>query len=83
MVSIPPIPQAMLFLRALHPCYKAIINLFASKQKDISIAMIDSIVSDAKYMDELAFLGTNDKPCLAVDDPLDNAYPPEVSQINP
>jgi hypothetical protein len=59
MVSIPPILQAMLFLWALHPCYKAIIDLLASKQKDISIAMINSIVSDAKYMDELAFLGTN------------------------
>ena len=58
-VSIPPILQAMLFLRALHPHYKAIIDLFASKQKDISITTINSIVSDAKYMDELAFLGTN------------------------
>ncbi len=46
----------MLFLQALHPHYKAIIDLFVSKQKDISITTINSIVSDAKYMDELAFL---------------------------
>ena len=37
-VSIPLILQAMLFLRVLHPRYKAIIDLFASKQKDISNA---------------------------------------------
>jgi hypothetical protein len=46
-ISIPSILQAMLFLRALHPCYKAIIDLFASKQKDISVTSIDSIISDA------------------------------------
>ena len=45
MVSIPPILQAMLFLWALHPRYKAITNMLASKQEDISIATIDSIVS--------------------------------------
>jgi hypothetical protein len=40
-VSIPPILKAMLFLRALHPRYKAIsIDLFASKQKDISVCTI-------------------------------------------
>ncbi len=35
-VSILPILKAMLFLWALHPRYKAIIDMFASKQKDIS-----------------------------------------------
>jgi hypothetical protein len=44
MVSIPPILQTMLFLQALHPHYKAIIDLFASKQKDISVAPINSFV---------------------------------------
>ena len=44
---------------------------------------IDSIISDAKYIDELAFFGTNGKPCLVTDDPLDDAYPPEVSQVDP
>jgi hypothetical protein len=47
MVSIPPILQAMLFLWALHPHFKAIIDLFASKQKDISVASIDYITLDA------------------------------------
>ncbi len=31
-------------------------------------------------MDELAFLGTNGKPCLVTDDPLADAYLPEASQ---
>ena len=48
MVNIPPIFQAMLFLWALHPCYKAIINLFASKQKDILVTTINSIISNSK-----------------------------------
>ncbi len=69
----------MLFLQALHPCYKArIIDLFVSRLKGISIATINSIVSDAKYTYELSFFDTNGKPCLVMDDPLDNAYPPEV-----
>jgi hypothetical protein len=75
MVSIPPILQAMLFLQALHPHYKEKIDLFASTQKDISIATIDSIVSDAKFMDELAFFSTIGKPCLITVDPLDDKYP--------
>ncbi len=73
----------MLFLWALHPCYKAIINLFASKQKDILVTTINSIISNAKYISDLAFFGTNGKPCLVTDDPLDNGYPPEVSQVDP
>jgi hypothetical protein len=77
MVSTPPILQAMLFLRALHPYYKAIIDLFASTQKDISIATINSIVSDAKFMDELDFFGTIGKPCLITVDPLDDKYAPD------
>ena len=50
-------------------------------RKDISIATISSIVSDAKFINELAFFGTNGKPCLVTDDSLDNAHPPEVSQV--
>ncbi len=80
-VSIPPVLQAMLFLRALHPRYKAIIDLFASKQKDISITSIDSIVLDAQFMDELSFFGSNGNPGPGIDDPLDTAYPPELSQV--
>ncbi len=58
MVSIPPILQAILFLWALHPCYKAMIDLFASKQKDISVASIVSIVLEAQFIDELFFFGS-------------------------
>ena len=79
-VSIPPILQAMLFLRALHPRYKAIIDLFASKQKDISVTSIDSIVFDAQFIDELSFFGSNSNPCPVTDDPLDTACTPELSQ---
>jgi hypothetical protein len=80
-VSIPPILQAMLFLRALHPRYKAIIDLFASKQKDISVASINSIALDAQFMDELSFFGFNGNPGPVTDDALDTAYPPELSQV--
>jgi hypothetical protein len=80
-VSIPPILQAMLFLRALHPCYKAMIDLFASKQKDISVTSIDSIVLDAQFMDELAFFCSNGNPGPVRDDPLDTVYPPELSLV--
>jgi hypothetical protein len=62
-ISIPPILQAMLFLRALHPCYKAIIDLFASKQKDVSVASkIDSIVLDAQFMGCAFFLWFYSQP---------------------
>jgi hypothetical protein len=81
MVSIPPILQAMLFLRALHPCYKAIIDLFASKQKDISVASIDLIALDAQFIDELSFFGSDVNPGPVTDDALDTAYPPELSQV--
>ena len=80
-VSIPPILQAMLFLQALHPRYKAIIYLFASKQKDISAASIDSIILDAQFMDELSFFHSNGNPDPATDDPLDTVYPHELSQV--
>jgi hypothetical protein len=81
MVSIPPILQAMFFLLALHPCYKASIYLFASKQKDISVASINSIISDAQFMDEFSFFGTNDNPDPVTDNPLDTISPPELSQV--
>ncbi len=80
-VSIPSILQAMLFLQALYPCYKAIIDLFASKQKNISIALIDSIISDAQFIDEFSFFGSNGNPDPITDNPLDTTYPPELSQV--
>ena len=80
-VSIPPIFQAMLFLWALHPRYKAIIDLFASKQKDIFVTSIDSIVLDAQFMDALSFFGSNGNLDPTMNNQLDTVYPPELSQI--
>ena len=71
----------MLFLWALHPWYKAIIDLFASKPKDISVASINSIVLDAQFMDELSFFGSNGNPDPAMNNQLDTVYHPELSQI--
>ena len=48
LVTISQILQAMLFLRAIHPRYKGLLNQFASKHKDLSTASIDLILSDAK-----------------------------------
>ncbi len=47
LVAIPQILQVMLFLRAIHSCYQDLLNQFASKQKDLSSATIDSVVADA------------------------------------
>jgi hypothetical protein len=91
-ISIPPILQAMLFLRALHPRYKTIIDLFASKQRDISVASIDSIILDARFMDEFPFFGSNGNPAPISNDLLDTAsqleliddddYPPAPALLN-
>jgi hypothetical protein len=78
-ISIPPILQAMLFLWGLHPRYRAIIYLFASKQKDISVASIDSIILDAHFMNELSFFGSNRNPDPITDYLLDTASPLELS----
>ena len=52
----------MLFLRALHTCCADLLIQFASKQKDLSLASIDSVVSDAKFMDEFTVVGASGKP---------------------
>jgi hypothetical protein len=67
----------VLFLWALHPHYKAIIDLFASKQKDISVTSINSIISDAQFMDDFSFFGSNGNPDPVTDDLLNTASPPE------
>ena len=91
-IGIPSILQAMFFLRALHPRYKTIIDLFASKQRDISVASIDSIILDARFMDEFPFFGSNGNPAPISDDLLDTAsqlesiddddYPPAQAPLD-
>jgi hypothetical protein len=61
LVAIPQILQVMLFLRALRLRYQDLLNQFASKQKDLSVAMIDSVGADAKFMDEFVAVGANGK----------------------
>jgi hypothetical protein len=61
-VAIPPILQVMLFLRALHARYGDLLTQFASKHKDLSTASIDSVISDAKFMDEFTVVGAGGKP---------------------
>jgi hypothetical protein len=61
-VAIPPILQVMLFLRALHAPYGDLLSQFASKRKDLSTATIDSVISDARFMDEITVVGAGGKP---------------------
>jgi hypothetical protein len=61
LVAIPQILQVMLFLHAIHSRYQGLLNQFASKQKDLSAASIDSVVVDAKFMDEFATVSANGK----------------------
>ena len=60
-----------------------IIDLFTSKQKqkDISVASIDSIVLDAQFMDELSFFGSIGNPDPITDDLVDTVSPPELSPV--
>jgi len=61
-VAIPPILQVMLFLRGMHSCYQDLLSQFASKHKDLAVATIDSIVCDAKFMDEFKLVDGSSKP---------------------
>ena len=61
-VAIPPILQVMLFLRGMHSRYQDILSQFASKHKDIAVATIDSIINDAKFMDEFKLVEGKSKP---------------------
>ena len=60
-LGIPPILQVMLFLRVLHARYGNLLSQFASKQKDLSTATINSVISDAKFMDEFTVVGADGK----------------------
>ncbi len=62
LVAIPPIIQVMLFLWGMHSRYQDLLSQFASKHKDLSLAMIDSIVSDACFMDEFVVVKGKTKP---------------------
>ena len=68
-VAIPSILQVMLFLRAMHTRYGDLLTQFALKQKDLSLASIDSVVSDAKFMDEFTVVGAGGKPKLGAPSP--------------
>jgi hypothetical protein len=62
LVAIPPIPQVMLFLHALHSRCHHLLTQFASKQKDLASANIDSVVADAQFMDEFIVVDVKSKP---------------------
>jgi hypothetical protein len=68
LVAIPPILQVMLFLWGMHSCYQDLLSQFESKHKDLSLATIDSIIADARFMDEFDVVGG--KPSLALRVPL-------------
>ena len=44
------------------PATANLLTQFASKQKDLSLTSIDSVVSDAKFMDEFMVVGVGGKP---------------------
>jgi hypothetical protein len=62
LVAIPPILEVMLFLWGMHSCYQDLLSQFASKHTDLSLATIDSIVADARFMDEFVVVGGKTKP---------------------
>ncbi len=60
-VAIPQILQVMLFLRAIHSCCQDLLNQFVSKQKDLLVALINSVVANAKFIDGFVAVGANGK----------------------
>jgi hypothetical protein len=68
-VSIPPILQVMLFLWAMQSCYHNLLSQFATKYKDLSIATIDSVVADPRYMDDFVIVGSKTKPITLASSP--------------
>ncbi len=61
-MAIPPILQVMLFLWGMHSCYQDLLSQFASKHKDLALATIDSIVADARFMDDFVVVKGKTKP---------------------
>jgi hypothetical protein len=62
LVAIPPILQVMLFLWGMHSRYQDLLSQFASKHKDLALATIDSIVPDARFMDDFVVVKGKTKP---------------------
>ncbi len=62
LVAIPPILQVMLFLRGMHSRYQDFLSQFASKHKDLALATIDSIIPDARFMDDFVVVKGKTKP---------------------
>ncbi len=61
-VAIPPILQVMLFLQGMHSRYQDLLSQVASQHKDLSLATIDSIVADARFMDKFVVVRGKTKP---------------------
>jgi hypothetical protein len=61
-VAIPLILQVMLFLWGMHLRYQDLLSQFALKHKDLALATIDSIIADARFMDDFVVVGGKTKP---------------------
>jgi hypothetical protein len=62
LVAIPPILQVMLLFQGMHSRYQDLLSQFASKHKDLALATIDSIVADARFMDDFIDVKGKTKP---------------------
>jgi hypothetical protein len=82
LVAIPQILQVMLFLRDIHSAYQGLLNQFASKQKDLLAASIDSLVADAEFMDEFATISANGKAIHPTSTPCSPAVATAVTGCN-
>ncbi len=65
-----------------HSRYQGLLNQFTSKQKDLSAASIDSVVADAKFMDEFATVGANGKAIHPTSTPCSPAAATAVTGCN-
>ncbi len=52
----------MLFVWGMHSQYQDLLSQFASKHKDLSLATIDSIVANARFMEDFSVVGGKTKP---------------------
>jgi hypothetical protein len=59
----------MLFLWAMHSCYVNLLSQFATKHKDLLVATINSVVADARYMDDFVVVGGKTKPIVPASSP--------------